>query len=232
MVLSNHRSSNWKTPIAMNAYPSKYTKTHPQKPNKFNDRETSNDTLEQIAEELTDQARRRLPDGVLKGILTGHEEDIRQQAILLALTWYLQGERIDPDNPVDAWHAPRAIAGALRIIKRDTIKELLSNAESHHQMLPMPTTICHPVMIRACDWPTPIMRDLCRQAIRIALRDGKISPLNAAVAEAVYVDGIQVCDLAKRRNVHRSSIYQQLSRVRRHLRVIIESIDVSLLDVM
>lgn len=216
----------------MKAYPSKHTKSNTQKPNKRNDHEESEESLEKIAEELTDQARRRLPDGVLKGILTGNEEDIRQQAILLALTWYLQGERIDPDNPVDAWHAPRAIAGALRIIKRDTIKILLSNAEIHHQMLPMPATTCHPVMIRACDWPTPIMRDLCRQAIRIALRDGKIRPLNAAIAEAVYVDGIQVRDLAKRRNVHRSSIYQQLSRVRRHLRVIIESIDVSLLDII
>ena len=52
------------------------------------------------------------------------------------------------------------------------------------------------------------MRDLCRHAILLALRDGKISPLNAAVAEAVYLNGINVIDLAKSRGVCRGSIYQ------------------------
>jgi hypothetical protein len=63
-------------------------------------------------------------------------------------------------------------------------------------------------MVRDCDWPTPVMRDLCRHAILLALRDGKISPLNAAVAEAVYLNGINVIDLAKSRGVCRGSIYQ------------------------
>lgn len=216
----------------MKAYQSKHTKTNSQNPNKRNDREAADDTLEQIARELTDLARRRLPDGVLQGILHGHEEDIRQKAILLALTWYLRGDSGKPDKPVEAWHAPRAIAGALRIIKRDTIKDLLDEAENRHGTAPIPTTICHPVMVRACDWPTQVMRNLCRHAILVALRDGKISPLNAAVAEAVYLDGINVIDLAKCRGVNRSSIYQQLSRVQRHLRQVIESMEVPLMDVM
>ena len=216
----------------MKAYQSKHTKTYPQNPNKRNVREAADDTLEQIAGELADRARRRLPDGALQGILRGCEEDIRQEAILLALTWYLRGDCENRDKPVEAWHAPRAIAGALRIIKRDTIKDLLDETEKRHRIDPMLTTTCHPVMVRACDWLTPIMRDLCRQAIRIALRDRRISPLNAAVAEAVYVNGIQVIDLAARRNVHRSSIYQHLSRVQRHLRNVIESMEVPLTELM
>jgi len=216
----------------MKAYPSKYTKTHPQKTNKFSGRETSKDTLEQIAEELTDRARRRLPDGVLKGNLTGQEEDIRQQAILLALTWYLQGDRIDHDKPIEAWHTPRAITGALRIIKRDTLKALLSDAERQDRIPTIPTTTCHPVLIRPCDWPTTIMRDLCRRAIRVALLEGKISTVNAAVAEAVYANGTHVSDLAKWRNVHRSSIYQHLTRVRPQLRNIIESMELPLIDLL
>lgn len=216
----------------MKAYQSKQTKTNPQNLNKRNDREASDDTLEQIAEELTDRAQQRLPDGVLQGILRGCEEDIRQEAILLALTWYLRGASDNCDESTEAWHAPRAIAGALRIIKRDAIKDLLYEADKRHRIDPMPTTTCHPVMVRACDWPTPVMRDLCRRAIRIALRDRRISPLNAAVAEAVYVDGIQVLDLAARRKVHRSSIYQHLSRAQRHLRDVIESMEVPLMDVL
>ena len=216
----------------MKAYQSKHTKTNPQNLNNRNDREASDDTLEQIAEELTDRARQRLPDGVLQGILRGSEEDIRQEAILLALRWYLRDDCENRDKPVEAWHAARAIAGALRIIKRDAIKDLLDEADKRHRIDPMPTRICHPVMVRACDWPTPVMRDFCHQAIRIAVRDRRISPLNAAVAEAVYVDGIQVLDLAARRKVHRSSIYQHLSRAQRHLRDVIESMEVPLMDVM
>jgi hypothetical protein len=216
----------------MKAYQSKHTKTHTQNPNSRNDHEASEDSLEKIAEELTELALKRLPDGVLRGILTDQEQDIRQQAILLALTWYLQSDRIDPDKPVEAWHAPRAIAGALRIIKRDTIKELLCEAEGRKRMPATPTTTRHPVMVNACDWPTPLMRDLCQVAIRVALREGKISALSAAVADAVYVHGIHVRDLAMRRNVHRSSIYQHLSRTQPHLREIIETIDVALVDVM
>lgn len=216
----------------MKAYQSKHNKTNPQNLIKRNDSEASDDTLEQIAEELTDRAQRRLPDGGLQGILQGCEEDIRQEAILLALTWYLRGASKNCEKSVDAWHAPRAIAGALRIIKRDAIKNLLDETDKRHRIDPIPTTTCHPVMVRACDWPTPVMRDLCRQAIRIALRNRRISPLNAAVAEAVYVDGIQVIDLAARRKVHRSSIYQHLFRAQRHLRDVIESIEVPLMDVM
>ncbi len=232
MVLSNHRSSNRKSPIAMKANQSKHTTTHSQNPNKRNDHEASEERLEKIAEELTTLALKRLPDGVLRGILTAQEEDIRQEAILLALTWYLQGDRIDPDKPVEAWHAPRAIAGALQIIKRDTIKELFRKAESRPRMPAMPTTTCHPVMVRTCDWPTPVMRDLCHEAIRVALRNDRISALSAAMAAAVYVHGIRVGDLAKRRNVCRSSVYQHLSRAKPHLREIIETIEVAFVDVI
>lgn len=216
----------------MKAYQSKHTKTHTQNPNNRNDHEASGDSLEKIAEELTELALKRLPDGVLRGILTAQEEDIRQQAILLALTWYLQGDRFDPDKPVEAWNAPRAIAGALKIIKRDTIKELLRKTECQYRMPVIDTTTSHPVMVRACDWPMLVKRELCQEAIRVALRDRKISALSAAVAEAVYMHGIHASDLAKRRGVHRSSIYQQLSRAQPHLRKIIETIEVALEDVI
>ena len=64
----------------MKVYQSKHTKTHSQNPNKRNDHEAPEESLEKIAEELTAMARKRLPDGVLQGILRGHEGDIRQKA--------------------------------------------------------------------------------------------------------------------------------------------------------
>lgn len=215
-----------KEPVAMKAYQSKHNKSNTQNPNKCNDREASADILEIIAEDLTELALKRLPDGVLRGILTAQEEDIRQKAIMLALTWYLKGDRINPDNPVEAWHAPRAIAGALQIIKRDSINGLLRKEEYWNRMSAVPTTTCHPVMIRACDWPTPVMRDLCHEVICVTLRDGKISALSAAVAAAVYVHGIHVSDLAKRKCVSRRSIYYHLSQVVRHLWEVLNTVEV------
>ena len=185
--------------------------------------------LDQMAVELEDLARKRLPDRVLQGVMAGHEDDIRQDAILLALGWYLRSESSPTGLPGHAWHPPRAIAGALRIARRDCIKALMKEQKAlrelpHHQT----GTTCHPVMIRKCDWPTPTMRTLVSTAIHVAHRTGKISASNATVALEVLVDGIQVAEVAKRCNVHRSNIYQHLTRVRRHIPTIIDRLEVSM----
>ena len=46
--------------------------------------------LNQLGIELDTLARRSLRDGVLRGILKGHEEEVRQEAILLALEWFFR----------------------------------------------------------------------------------------------------------------------------------------------
>ena len=211
---------------------SQYYRPKPQASNNTNKTGRENgciENLDQIAEDLEGLARRRLPDSVLQGVLTGYEEDIRQDAILLSLGWHLRQETSAPENPGRAWHAPRAIAGALRIIKRDYVKALKGEAEARHAMLPhLTTTTCHPVMIRGCDWPTSTMRRLTKEAIRIAHRTGKISSLNAAIAIEVLVDGVRAAEIAARCDVHRSNIYQHLSRVRRHIPEIIDTLEVSL----
>jgi hypothetical protein len=212
----------------MKANPSNQPTNHTQPPNKRSDRDTRDRLLEQVAEKLTTLAHQRLPDRVLKGILTGHEADIRQSAILLALAWYLHGSDPGTRKNTRPWHPVKAIAGALRIIKRDTIKALLNEAENQHRIPPSPSKTCHPAMVRFCDWPTDLKQNLCARAIRIALREGSISPCNAVVAEAVYVRGIEVSDLAKLRGVHRSSIYQHLTKTRTFIQEIIQSLDVPL----
>lgn len=212
-----------------------YNRTKPYTSNNTNKTGHGNgcfENLDQIAEELEKLARRRLPDRVLQGVLAGYEEDIRQDAILMALGWYLRKDISAATNPGRVWHGPRAIAGALRIIKRDCVKALKGEAEARRAMLPqVTTTTCHPVMIRGCDWPTSTMRRLTKMAIRIAHRTGRITSLNAAIAIEVFVNGIQVIEMAKRFNVHRSNIYQHLSRVRRHIPEIINELEVSLHDV-
>ena len=64
-----------------------------------------------IAGELDTLARQRLPDRVLQGNLAGYEDEIRQDAILLALSWYLRN-RADTQHRVKyPWHSARALAG-------------------------------------------------------------------------------------------------------------------------
>lgn len=216
----------------MKTYPKERSKTQASNQNHKKARQVGFEDPDRIAEELERLARQHLPDRVLQGVMTGHEADIRQDATLLALGWYLRNESSLPTQAGHAWHAPRAIAGALKIIKRDYIKSLKGEEEALHEMLPHVTaTACHPVMIRSRNWPTSTMRHLARKAIRIALRKGKISSLNAAIAMEVLVDGVPVAEIATRCQVHRSNIYQHLTRARLHIPAIIERLEVSLHDV-
>lgn len=190
------------------------------------------ENLDRIAAELEGLARQRLPDRALQGVLAGFEEDIRQDAILMALGWHLRKDIRGPKNPNRDWNAPRAIAGALKIAKRDHIKAIKGESEALQEMLRhIDATTCHPVMIRICDWPTSTMRLVTRKAILAAHRIGRISPLNAAIAIEVLVDGIQVSDIARRLGVNRSNIYQHLTRTKCHIPGIIEQLEVSLRDV-
>lgn len=216
----------------MRTYHKKKTKTNTSNRTEKEGRETGVKNLDQVADDLEKLARRHLPDRVLQGVMTGQEEDIRQDAILLALSWYLRKETSTVKHSTHAWHAPRAIAGALKIIKRDYIKALKGEEEALLAMLPhLSGTICHPVMIRDCEWPTSTMQKVIRKSIRVVHRAGKISSLNAAIAMEALVDGIAVPVIAKRCGVHPSNIYQHLTRTRRHLPETIAMIEVSLNEV-
>ena len=185
--------------------------------------------LNLVAGELVELARKRLPDRVLGGVLTGLEADIRQDGILLALSWYIRQRGESPFPPKHPWLAPRAIAAALRIQKK-------SYSELRKKELKVMQAIArdkaniqdHPALLRVCDWPTPTMRSMIHNAIGIALRNSRISHANASIALEVYVSQTPVKQLAKRLKVSRSNIYQHLSRVRREIPDIIDGIEVPL----
>lgn len=189
--------------------------------------------LNLVAGELVELARKRLPDRVLGGVLTGLEADVRQDAILLALSWYIRQRGKSPVPPEYPWLAPRAIAAALKIQKRDYLKQrkreltaMKSIAEDKE------ATIIHPALKHACDWPSPAIRTMIGEAIRVALKFGRISHANASIALEVYANQTSVRTMAERLKVHRSSINQHLSRVRREIPDIIERIEVPLHELM
>ncbi len=182
-----------------------------------------------IARELTTLARMKLPDRVLSGVLKGYEEDIRQDSIVLALGWYLRQKSDAESYPQYPWHAPRAIAGALRIQKRDHIKLLKRESEA---ILSLPVAnsakAYHPSLLLTCDWPHSAKQSVIRAAIRIALRDGRISTINAAVGIGMLVEGVPARELARQRKISPGAIYQHLGRVRRAIPDVIEGIEIPL----
>ena len=191
------------------------------------------DHLDRVAEELVILAGNRLPNSVLRGILAGMEEDIRQDAVLLSLSWYLRQDGKSPSDPKYRWHAPRAIAAALKIQKRDQMKSMKRKLEALQRASDEQTGMQdHPSRIRACDWSSSTMRLVIREAIVIALKQGRISLVNAAVGLGILIDGITAREMAQRRNVTRGAIYQHLSRVRQEMPDIIEGIEIPLNELL
>jgi predicted DNA-binding protein YlxM (UPF0122 family) len=157
------------------------------------------------------------------------EEDIRQDAVLLSLSRYLKQSGESSDIPKYPWHAPREIAAALKIQKRDYLKSIKRKNEMLQSVsYEQNSTEDHPSRIDACEWSSSTMRMVLRKAILTALKTGRISLANAAVGLGLLIDGITVKEMAKRRGVSRSAIYQHLSRVRREVPDIIDGIEVPL----
>lgn len=189
-------------------------------------RHVTDHDLNLVAEELDALARRRLPDHILGGDLTGKEADIRQDAVLMAYHWYL----CHKDHPTgkDGWNADRAISATLKIQKRDALKE----SEGQHEAISAlaESNACstpHATQLGKQDWPLTMLQILVSKAIRQALRNGAISQTNAAIAMRVLVDQLSVAELARQLGVHRSNIYQHINRVRKHLPDIIDGIEIN-----
>ena len=184
--------------------------------------------LEQVALDLNRLANKRLPNRVLQGILKGYEDEIRQDAVILALQWFLRGESGVSERAHD-WIPAKAIASTLQIAKRDYLKALKGEAERNEKIEEhIERVIWHPSQIATQDLPIAILRELAARSIREAHKSGQISEANAAVAMAVFVDLIPVQKLARCLGVHRSAIYQQLYRVKRHLPKYISQMDIQM----
>jgi hypothetical protein len=207
------------------------------KPSKKHDNPISDPLLdrdiERTAKELDTLARQRLPDGVFKGDLTGSEAEIRQDSILLALSWYLRCLQDEVYRVKNPWIPARALAKALRVQKRDRLKELERDRKGFSGLPPAnkPTSL-HPAMVHPSDWSASTMVRVMEEAIVTALRRNQISFVNALIAMEVFVAGTRANEIAKHLGMHRSNVYQHLQRTKRVTTEIIDRIEVSLMDPM
>lgn len=83
--------------------------------------------LELVAADLDHHAKSKIPEGCLNGILTGYEPDIRQQAVLMALRWWI--DHHTSDFPHD-WNPRRSVSHALHFTKLQYLEEIERLRES------------------------------------------------------------------------------------------------------
>lgn len=189
--------------------------------------------IERIARELDTLARQRLPDGVFRGELASCEAEIRQDSILLALSWYMRYLTDEEHRANYPWIPARALAHALKIQKRDRLKALGKERGNSSGMPPMDQQASlHPAMVRPSDWSASTIEPIVTEAIHTALLRGDISMVNALIAMEVFVAGVSAKEVADRLGMHRSNVYQHLQRTRRITADIIGRIEAPLMDPM
>ena len=191
--------------------------------------------LDDLADELDALARKSLRDGVLKGTLSGQESEIRNEAVILALQWFVRNT--DPamptniEKPVPIWCAPRDLAHALKIVKMRLARSLTKGTL---ETVPINETnggsTPHPSDLTPNEWPAAIAQEVLCRGISLAAKSGLISHANACIARLVFLDDMPISQVAIRRGVHRSAVSQQIWKVKRVLPEILETIEVPLME--
>lgn len=180
-----------------------------------------------MANELSSLASAKLPSGVIQGNLSGSEEDIRQDAVLLALCWYSRHKKDEVNgNTKEPWNAPQKLAIALNFVKLRYGTRLKKSPKTVSEN-DLPESILHQqIDASRFDWTTDRMRTAVAKGLNIARSSGNISDLNATVARMVLIRGLKVTEAAESLGITRGAVYQHLDRVKRALRPIIDQIEV------
>lgn len=176
-----------------------------------------------MANKLTDYSRVKLPDGRLDAPLKGAEDDIRQEGVIIALDWL--AKHLGAGEPVTTWDYRHSLAISLRFARRRHLSRLERSAKTVSIDDTTGGSCDHPSQQDLINWPAERMRKMAACAISAARRDGSISVTNAQVASLIYVHGLTAEEAAIRRGVTRGAIYQQLGRVQRVIKPVIDRIE-------
>jgi hypothetical protein len=181
------------------------------------------------ADELDAICREKLPDGVIRsGSLVGREAEIRQEALIMCLSGFLDGRpgyrsaRARNDHEVMHIELIKCASSAMRICKMRLAKKL---SDSNAKFLPLngyDAEICEiPISLDTCDWPLSARVSVVLRAADDALRERKISGMNADVLTMAVSDGLCASEIADKLGITTNAVYQQLQRVKRELPVFI-----------
>ena len=186
--------------------------------------------LDRLAHDIDALSRSFLRDGVLGGVLAGNEAEIRQDAIQLALQWTLRGSsetgaaKEQPVNNPD--NLPRTVAQALRITKMRLARHLTKEGKARLGFMDANGGVAlHQSDVPPWDWPYTIRLSMALRGLQLAARTGQISQANVCVARLILEGRMTAPQVAKRLNVTRGAINQQLWRVRKALPAVIATME-------
>lgn len=167
--------------------------------------------LELVAADLDHHAKSKLPDGCLNGILTGYEPDIRQQAVLMALRWWIDHQS---GGSPDDWNSRRSVSHALHFTKLQYVEKIEGRREfTYLDEWDVRMTV-HPYRLHEHEYPEQSLLRMFETILNKCASNGTISTSNALVARMVYIESRTLVEVAKVLGVHRSAVSQQLRRVR------------------
>ena len=211
----------------------KHTQTVTQNKSTNISRERHLGKLDRLAEEIDTLVRGALKDGVLGGILCGHEDEIRQDAILLVLDWLMRESAechvTGNKRAKGPWNLSRLVAKALRFCKLRARRHLTTETIRYESLNEFNGgSSVHHTDLEPWEWSTAIRRQMALSALRNAVRSGRLSASNACVARQILSGRMSVEDVATRLKVTGNAIYQRLNRIRRILPDVIAEIEVPL----
>ena len=186
-----------------------------------------------IGDKIEALCKRKLRDGVLMDNLAGREAEIRQNAMIMLLGGFLDGNRrfvaAAGENDPDAIeiNLRRVVALAIRYNIIRMAHSVTVASSRHTQFRECHGGVCqHPAEMREEELPYATRLRMALMGLKLAEAMSKISPKNAKTAVTILTGQLTVDELARKRGVDRSAIYQQLIRVCSVLPQIMEMIEV------
>lgn len=180
-----------------------------------------------MAIELATIAEGKLKDGRLRDILPGQEDDIRQDAIIMALGWYANHLEKSAQNKLeDPWNSSHKMAIALHFIKLRYLRQC-SNSPKTVSMEHLDENIPDPNWeFRPYVWRSDQMRVAMENGLNMAVQSGLLSHANRIVGRLVILHEVSVSDAAEHLKITRSAIYQHLNRIKKVIRPLIDKIEI------
>jgi hypothetical protein len=184
--------------------------------------------LEKVATEINTIANKKFADGSLGRVLRGYESEIRQEAVIKVLRWYLKHHSEENDSDQSEWSPESSLNYAIKWSCLDYIrkskKKLMKTNELDNTMV---VSVQHPRCVPECEWTGDQVQTVVREAISRALESGKISRSNARIANMIVNDGDTVVSISKRLGILPGAVYQQINRVKKAVFPILDDIDIS-----
>ncbi|MGB6220093.1 hypothetical protein [Haloferula sp.] len=180
------------------------------------------DKLDKIASTMDAILLNRLPNGVIhQGILAGREPEIRQAALIKAIGGFLQKNdqyiraRKTNDKVAIRSAMARCAAITLKYGKAQVAREM---SDDRSRFTPLNEgnagVYLHPALLRPIEWQAAEIGAMVMISVRRAVRDGRLSPANAAIVSMACEEGLQVCQIARLSGITPSAVCQQLRRAK------------------